>query len=490
MGQVLSIGLADHLVDALRHELAASGEADLVETRSLGSIGQEVDAVVIGYGGDPVRLAQGAQSQAPSVPVIIAVPPAQLALCQRTLLFTPMVSHRVRCVTSADADTLARSVVAAAHEHRAGQQTRRTLAVMNERLAAMPGRLPDPASEVLGKLLENAPIGVLLLDQDGEIRAANVEAAAMLDQRAEGSFAAHLEPTELDRWRRLLAEVAGGDPGRATVRLIGGAPILEAILTTLDQQSNANTYLLILHDVTRRVQLVEELEESNRRKDDFLAMLGHELRNPLAPIVTAVELMRLRGAGENQRELEVIARQSRHLTSLLDDLLDVARITRGRIDLQLADIELAEPIAAAIEQVQDIIQKNRHQLELTVPPAGLLVHGDPNRLAQVVANLVSNAARHTLEGGTIAVSASRRDRQVVLEVRDSGPGIAPALLPHIFELFVQGSQHLDRKAGGLGVGLGIVASLVELHGGTVEVASEPGRGSTFIVRLPAAPDRT
>ncbi len=229
-------------------------------------------------------------------------------------------------------------------------------------------------------------------------------------------------------------------------------------------------------------------QRANRAKDEFLAMLGHELRNPLAPIFTALELLRLRGVGATSaRECEVIERQAHHLAALVEDLLDVSRITSGKIELRRGPTDLADVLAKAIETASPLLEKHRHELHVEVPP-GLIVHGDPARLTQVFANLLTNAAKYTDPGGRITIEARCEATECVVEVRDTGRGIAPEMLPRLFGLFVQEPQNLDRAQGGLGLGLAIVRSLVTMHGGSVEARSEGhGRGSTFVVRLPPPP---
>src|SRR5262249_23213647 len=231
-------------------------------------------------------------------------------------------------------------------------------------------------------------------------------------------------------------------------------------------------------------------DAANRAKDEFLAILGHELRNPLAPIVTALHLMRLRGVDKIERERIVIERQANHLVRLVDDLLDVSRITRGKVTLTRQRIEMAEVVARAIEIASPILEQRRHNLSVKVASRGLAVDADPERLAQVLSNLLTNAAKYTEPGGRISVSTVHADGEIVVHVKDSGLGIAPEMLPKVFEMFVQERQALDRSGGGLGLGLTIVRSLVTLHGGTVEARSR-GRhqGSEFIVRLPAAPEQ-
>ncbi|BCS34749.1 hypothetical protein TBR22_A39750 [Luteitalea sp. TBR-22] len=238
----------------------------------------------------------------------------------------------------------------------------------------------------------------------------------------------------------------------------------------------------------RLAQLSEAAEAASTAKDEFMAMLGHELRNPLAPILTALQLMRLRGDAGSERERVVIERQVKHLTRLVDDLLDVSRIARGKVELKLAPVETAEIVARAIEMASPLLEQRTHTLTVDVPRVGLPMIVDPARLSQVVANLLTNAAKYTPPGGAITVAASRDGDQVRVTVRDTGIGIAPDVLPAVFDLFVQGRQASDRAEGGLGLGLTIVRNLVERHGGRVSAESDgPGRGSAFSLWVPRAP---
>jgi PAS domain S-box-containing protein len=249
---------------------------------------------------------------------------------------------------------------------------------------------------------------------------------------------------------------------------------------------------VIASDVTAQVLAREQVdglreaaESANRAKDEFLAMLGHELRNPLSPIVTALQLMKLQGPEGSERARIVIERQVTHLTRLVDDLLDVSRIARGKVELRTELVEMAEVVAKAIEMASPLLEQRAHTLTVDMPRLGLCVEGDPMRLSQVVSNLLTNAAKYTPPGGQITVRAEPVDGEVVLRVRDTGIGIAPDVLPHIFDLFVQERQAIDRSQGGLGLGLTIVRNLIERHGGSVLARSEGlGRGSEFIVRLP------
>ncbi|MDB4954420.1 MAG: Histidine kinase [Myxococcales bacterium] len=249
-------------------------------------------------------------------------------------------------------------------------------------------------------------------------------------------------------------------------------------------------------DTTVQVAAIRELDEArseaqsaNRTKDEFLAMLGHELRNPLSPIVTAVELLQHRG--QSSRELQVIRRQVDHMVRLVDDLLDVSRIVRGKVELRRSHVEIAAVIESAVEMVSTLIERTGHVLVIDVP-RGLVVDGDPQRLTQVFTNLLANAIKYSEPKRRIEVTASATATRVTVRVTDHGVGIEPELIERLFEPFVQQPQAGDRARGGLGLGLAIVRHLVELHGGVVTARSEGiGRGSEMSVELPRieAPDQ-
>jgi PAS domain S-box-containing protein len=233
----------------------------------------------------------------------------------------------------------------------------------------------------------------------------------------------------------------------------------------------------------------DALRQADRRKDEFLAMLAHELRNPLAPITTASELLRLAGsdASRVRSASEIISRQVRHMTGLVDDLLDVSRVTRGLVQLQTDVFDLRVAARAAVEQVGPLVESRRHALSIDEPEGALWLNGDATRVTQIIANLLNNAAKYTPPGGRIALRLRRDRDRVRIEVEDSGQGIAADLLPHVFDLFTQGARAIDRSQGGLGIGLALVRSLAALHGGQVSAHSAgPGCGSRFEVDLPAA----
>lgn len=229
------------------------------------------------------------------------------------------------------------------------------------------------------------------------------------------------------------------------------------------------------------------LRDADQRKDEFLAILAHELRNPLAPIRYSLAILRLTSPPESatQRVAEVMDRQVNHMVRLVDDLLEIARISRGKIELQKEPVEVAAVVHSAVETSRPLIEAGGHHLNLSIPSEKLILDGDFVRLTQVVANLLNNAAKYSDAGARIALEVRREGGGVAISVRDTGKGIPPDVLPHVFELFMQIDRRPSRSQGGLGIGLTLVKSLVEMHGGQVEAHSEGlGRGSEFVVRLP------
>ncbi|MEP7049870.1 MAG: PAS domain S-box protein [Pseudomonadota bacterium] len=242
----------------------------------------------------------------------------------------------------------------------------------------------------------------------------------------------------------------------------------------------------------QRARLYEQMcearaaaEGASQAKDEFLAMLGHELRNPLAPIVTALQLMKLRGEARSIKEREIIERQVDHLVRLVDDLLDISKITRGKVRLDTRIVDLNGIVANAVETASPLFEHRAHNLDIALPAEEMWLDADETRLSQVIANLLTNAAKYTPPGGNISLRAWREGQEIVLQVKDDGVGIPAALLPRVFDLFVQGYRTSDRGQGGLGLGLALVRNLVSLHHGSVVALSEgEGKGSAFIVRLP------
>jgi signal transduction histidine kinase/FixJ family two-component response regulator len=261
----------------------------------------------------------------------------------------------------------------------------------------------------------------------------------------------------------------------------------------VDRHRASETELFVLEALANaaagaiaNLELWRNLREANRAKDEFLAMLGHELRNPLAPIVTALHLLRIRAPQGIEKERTVIERQVGHLIRLVDDLLDISRVARGKIELKQQPLKIADAVGKAIEMVSPVLEQRKHRMTISVPRRGLDVLGDETRLAQVLANLLTNAAKYSEPESEIEVSAEREGDLVSIHVRDHGIGIAPEMLPRVFDLFVQDRQALDRSQGGLGLGLAIARGLVEKHGGAIRAHSDGiGCGAEFTVTLPA-----
>ncbi|WP_437672263.1 PAS domain S-box protein [Sorangium sp. So ce131] len=259
------------------------------------------------------------------------------------------------------------------------------------------------------------------------------------------------------------------------------------VVALRDTSGRLTGFATVSRNITARRRAEEALKEADRRKDEFLAILAHELRNPLAPIRTGLQtLKRVPADGpEAERTLAIMERQLAHMVRLIDDLLDVSRITRGKIDLRKERIDLETVIENAVEASRPLIEAGRHQLSVALPDEPLWLDADLTRLAQVVSNLINNAAKYTPDGGRIDVSVRREEREALVVVKDSGVGISGEMLPRVFEMFAQANRTLERAHGGLGIGLTLVHRLVEMHGGTVQVESEgPNRGSTFTARLP------
>jgi PAS domain S-box-containing protein len=316
----------------------------------------------------------------------------------------------------------------------------------------------DPATPVTYEVFASA-----LHPEDVQLSQQAVDRA--LDPAGEGHYACVyrvINRTDgLTRWVEAMGRVFFED-GRA-VRLVG-----------------------TVQDVTHQHQMQDALKQADRRKDEFLAMLAHELRNPVAPIRNAAEgLSRLVQAEQPRALVSMIQRQSAHLSRILDDLLDVARITQGRIELRREVTSVAKAIELAIDSVQPQIDAKRHRLTIERGPEPLHVHADKVRLEQCVTNLLTNAAKYTDEGGSIRIKTYAEPAFAVIEVADSGVGIAPEFVPRVFDLFAQSERSLDRSQGGLGIGLSICKQLIEMHGGTITCDS-PGvnQGATFTLRLP------
>jgi signal transduction histidine kinase/ActR/RegA family two-component response regulator len=262
-----------------------------------------------------------------------------------------------------------------------------------------------------------------------------------------------------------------------------------AIDLALDEAISASVTAYVGQSEAAFREQAAVLQEADQRKTDFMAMLAHELRNPLAPILTSIELLRLLGSQDSHinQTRAIIERQVKQMVRLVDDLLDLTRIVRGKLELRRTILDVREAVAQAVQTVRPALEAQAHQLSVEVPDEPLYLQADETRIVQVLVNLLSNAAKYTERGGKIVVSVACEDDEVVLRVRDNGVGIEAEMLSRIFDLFTQIGRSLHRSQGGLGLGLTLVRQLVELHGGRVSVHSEgPGKGSEFVVRLPIA----
>jgi PAS domain S-box-containing protein len=263
--------------------------------------------------------------------------------------------------------------------------------------------------------------------------------------------------------------------------------VIYSVVVLADEHGRATGYGTVTRDVTERRRTEEALRESDRRKDEFLATLSHELRNPLAPIRTALGILGSSGAGGREREwsVQIIERQVRQMVRLLDDLLDISRIAHNKLELRRETVDLRSVLDEAVETSRPFLDVGRHDVAVTLPGHPVYLHADRIRLGQVFANLLTNSAKYTDPGGRLEVDVQPRGGVVLVRVTDNGIGMTPEVLARVFDMFSQDARAVERSQGGLGIGLAIVHGLVELHGGTIAAASEgPGRGSTFTVTLP------
>jgi PAS domain S-box-containing protein len=309
-----------------------------------------------------------------------------------------------------------------------------------------------------------------------------------------GHWAGHIHAEDEAAVETAYRALAGGTPYEIEYRIVrpdGDTRwVAERAFTVRDTRDRIYRLAGIVNDISERKANEMMLRDADRRKDEFLAMLAHELRNPLAPIRNAIELLdpsRAPAPQDFETMRAVIGRQVRHLSRLVDDLLDVARITQGKITLRQENVSLAAAIEAAIETVAPALDKKAHTLKTEMPDDSLYVIGDGVRIAQVLGNILSNAVKYTPQGGEILIDVRESDEVVQIAVRDNGVGMSAETIPVIFELFVQSQNSLERSEGGLGIGLPLARTLVELHGGQLEAFSGgPGHGSEFIVSLPLA----
>jgi len=346
--------------------------------------------------------------------------------------------------------------------------------------------------------LEAAPDAVVIIDQDGKIVRVNGQAEKMFGYAREELMGQEIEILMPERLRGVHRDQRAGFVAHPSTRPMGLAMELwglrkngsefpvEISLSPIPDPEGVRI-ASIVRDVTERRRMEQELRDADRKKDEFLATLGHELRNPLAPIRNALHYLGIEGLKEPDARTarDIIARQVAVMVRLIDDLLDASRIRSNKLDIHKQHVDLAEVLESAVESSRPLIQECSHELTVSMPLQALSLDADPVRLAQVVSNLLNNASKYTRPGGNIWLTAERHGNDAVISVRDDGIGIPGDMLPRIFDMFTQVDQSSQRSQGGLGVGLTLVRRLVEMHDGSIEARSRlPDEGSEFIVRLP------
>ena len=362
------------------------------------------------------------------------------------------------------------------------------------------------ADEALRSVLDHVIDGIITIDEHGTVESFNPAAEKIFGYRADEVLGKNVnmlmpEPYHGEHDGYLANDFRSGPPkiigiSREVIgRRSDGSTFPMDLAVSEFHLSDRRFFTGIVRDITERKQLEQELRrrlgelaETDRRKDEFLAMLAHELRNPVAAIRSAVQLTDRHGDEQQIGwSMAVINRQIEHLARLIDDLLDVSRITRGKIELRRETVDVSSILKSAVATVQPFIERRKHELAVSVEPGTSWLEADPTRLEQIVVNLLMNAGKYTEDGGHLWLSAEREGNDIIIRVRDTGIGIPPEKLPEMFELFAQGDRSLARTEGGLGIGLTLVRSLAERHGGSVSATSAgPGKGSEFLVKLPAA----
>jgi PAS domain S-box-containing protein len=363
----------------------------------------------------------------------------------------------------------------------------------------------EEVNAVLSAIVESADDAIISKTLDGVIRSWNAGAERLFGYRADEaigqSITLIIPPEKLDEEELILSRLRRGEriEHYETIRLSRDGRRIDISLTISPMRDSTGRIIgasKIARDITASKQneaalvaLKNQLQQADQRKDEFLAMLAHELRNPLAVIGNSLQLLRLDDSLSPSVEKlrEIMEQQSNHLTRLVDDLLDASRITRGSIELRWETVDLAAVVANAVQTARPLIDDARHQLAVALPSTPVILNADPVRLTQVLGNLLTNAAKYTLPGGQIWLTGRRKDGGVQLSVRDTGLGIPADMLPHIFDMFAQVESSLSRARGGMGLGLALARKLVDLHGGRIEVHSAGvGKGSEFVVWLPTA----
>jgi PAS domain S-box-containing protein len=354
-----------------------------------------------------------------------------------------------------------------------------------------------------GEMLAQVSDAVIATDLDRHVTFINAAAERHFGLRASDVLGCKFVDLYTRKWPNTASEAGmwaalqecDGWRGELTHHTPDGRQLHAEMVVSAMHASDgtANGYVAAIHDITQSKRAQEELRDADRRKDEFLATLAHELRNPLAPVRNALQVLHMTGPAipELQWARDVIDRQVQAMTRLIDDLMDVSRINRGKIELKREHVDLAKVVRGAIEPSRPLIEEMGHELSVTLPTGAVVVDADLTRLAQVFQNLLNNAAKYTERGGRIDLRAEVHGGDVVVSVTDTGIGIQADKLPTLFEMFSQVDGTLSRSQGGLGIGLCLVKQLVDLHGGSVEATSGgPGQGSAFEVRLPVVVERT
>jgi PAS domain S-box-containing protein len=347
----------------------------------------------------------------------------------------------------------------------------------------------------LAAIVESSDDIIVSKTLDGVVTSWNKGAERILGYAASEMIGKHIAlimpPEHVEDMQKILNRIRDGEKVEhyETRRICKSGRIIDVSLTVSpirDVDGRIVGASKIGRDITYQKQIESERQEADRRKDEFLAMLAHELRNPLASINNAVQLF---GKLESEEELEwakeIVHRQVRHLSRLIEDLLDVSRITRGKISLRREHLNLSPIVSSAVEAVRPFIEERKHEIVVSLAPGALRLEGDPMRLEQILVNLLTNSAKYTESGGRITLTAWSEQDTILVQIRDTGVGIAPELLPRIFDLFVQGDRSIARSEGGLGIGLTLVQKLAEMHDGSVVAESDGlNRGSQFTLRFP------
>ena len=353
----------------------------------------------------------------------------------------------------------------------------------------------------LAAIIESSDDAIVSKTLDGEIRSWNAGAERLFGYTAEEAVGRPITliipPERQDEEHEILARIRNGERVEhfETVRVSKHGRRIDISLTVSPVRDNAGRIVgasKVARDITDRKRTEEALREADRRKDEFIALLAHELRNPLAPLRNGLQVMRLVAGDPNAvaQTRDMMERQLGHMVRLIDDLLDISRINRNKMELRRSRVLLEDVLSSAVEAARPLLEAAGHDLTISLPPNPVYLDADLTRLAQVFGNLLTNSVKYTPHGGHIWLAAARQGEEVFISVRDNGIGIPAGSLHSIFDIFSQVDRSIERSTGGLGIGLALVKGLVEMHGGSVAAESPgAGEGSTFTVRLPVLEDR-